>query len=133
MLRTPPRIAVLCTNQAMVQDTGTYTFTATNYSGHTGVKLVVLADTEVGTALLDIKIQGKNTAENAWYDIPGASLAQISANQTASIDLVIHPAITAVANRAVSQVVPREIRVVFTLTDATTEGFTVTAELHFIP
>ena len=133
MLRIAPKVDVLCTNTAMVQDTGTYNYDRTNYSGYSGVKLVILADTEVGTALLDVKIQGKNTAENAWYDIPGASLAQISANQTTSIDLVIHPAITAVANRAVSQVVPREIRVVFTLTDATTEGFTVSAELHWIP
>ncbi len=96
-------------------------------------KLKIFADTEVGTALLDIKLQAYNYTEAAWYDIPGASLAQITANATVSVDLVIGPGLTAVTNRVVSQPLPGRIRVVAVVTDATTEGFTVNGEFEYLP
>ncbi len=127
-----PKTIALFTNTAMVQDTGTYSSIQTNRWGYTRARISVKAASEVGTAFLDVKVQTYNTVTNEYYDMAGASLAQISA-ATGPIDLVIGPGLTAVANRVVSQPLPGQFKVVFVITDATTEGFTVNAEIEFLP
>lgn len=103
---------------------GVYTSTEiVNDQGYNTLILRTMPNTEVGTASFDLKVQGYDDLEATWYDIAGASLAQITANRTTPIDLVIGP-YTAVANRVVSQPVPHRTRVVVTLGAATTDGFT---------
>jgi hypothetical protein len=95
-----------------------------NAEGYRTLIVRTMPNTEVGTATLDLKVQAYDALEATWYDIAGASLAQISANRTTPIDLVIGP-YTAVANRVVSQPLPHRMRVHVTLATATTDGFTL--------
>jgi hypothetical protein len=129
----PPKTVPVWTQQVMTDDGDIYTYELANNLGYTRGVLRVFADTEVATATLDIKLQAYHDVEAAWYDIPGASLAQITANASVSIDLVIGVGLTAVANRVVSQVLPKRIRVHATCGDATGDGFTVNAEFEFLP
>jgi hypothetical protein len=129
----PPKQIILWNQQVMTDDGDVYTAEVFNTLGYTRGVLRVFADTEVATATLDFKVQAYNDVEAAYYDIPGASLVQITANQTVSIDLVIGVGLTAVANRVVSQVLPRRLRVHATCGDATGDGFTVNAEFELLP
>jgi hypothetical protein len=126
-----PQAQPLWTNEAMVDDTATYTSDEiVNLQGYSGIIFRVMADTEVGTATLDIKVQAYCTVEAAWYDVAGASLAQITADQTTPIDLILGP-LTAVANRVVAQPPHRRMRLHATVAESTTEGFTVSAEYEW--
>lgn len=121
----PTKFIPVWTDKVMVQDTGTYNSDEiVNNLGYAKANFIVKVETEVGTALFDFKLQEYFEGDAAWFDIPGASLAQISAATT--INLVIGSGLTAVANRVVSQPVPRRMRAVATIGDATTEGYTVT-------
>lgn len=127
--KLPRKVFPVFSNAARVQDSSPYNSTDQfNKMGYNGLILRVKALSEVGTATLDIKVQAYDTLVGAYYDIAGASLAQITANASASIDLIIDPRITAVSNRAVAQPVPYRWRVVATIGDATTEGFTFGVE-----
>jgi hypothetical protein len=101
-----------------------------NDMGYRTLILRTMPNTEVGTCTFDLKVQAYDDLEATWYDIAGASLAQITADRTTPIDLVIGP-YTAVANRVVSQPLPHRMRVHVTLAGAA-EGFTfgVSYELH---
>ena len=127
-----PKATALWTNKVMVQDTATYASPeVVNLQGFSGVIFRVFADSEVGTATLDIKTQAYCEVEAVWYDIAGASFAQITANATVPVDLIIGPSLAAVSNRVVAQPVHRRMRLYATVGDATTEGFTVSAEAEF--
>lgn len=95
-----------------------------NALGYEVLIIKTMPNTEVGTATFDLKVQAYDEVEAVWYDIAGASLAQITADRTTPIDLVIGRGLTAVANRVVSQPVPRRTRVHVTLGAATTDGYT---------
>ena len=123
----PTKIQNLWNAEEMVQDTGTYTSAEiVNNLGYTRVQFLVKIASEVGTSTFDFKVQEYFESAGAWFDIPGASLAQQSAATT--IDLVIGAGLTAVANRVVSQVVPRRMQAICTIGDATTEGYTATVD-----
>ena len=129
-LKTNP----LFTNRVMTDDGDVYiSDEIVNALGYTGLQIRVMADTEVATATLDVKVQAYMAVEGVWQDIAGASLVQITANQTTPIDLVIDPRATAVANRVVSQPVPARSRVHVTCGDASGDGFTVSAEYTLYP
>jgi hypothetical protein len=87
---------------------------------------------KTGSGTLDIKVQGYDEMSAVWYDIAGASLVQISANRTTAIDLIIGRSLTAVANRVVSTVLPKRVRVHTTLGASGADGFTygIETELH---
>ena len=125
----PPKILNLWNAEAMVQDTGTYNSSdIVNALGYQTATFLVKIASEVGTATFDFKLQQYFETDGAWYDIPGASLAQQTAETT--ISLVIGVGLTAVANRVVSQPVPHTMRAVCTIGDATTEGYTVTVDVE---
>lgn len=77
---------------------------------------------------LDIKIQSKCLTTGVYHDVPGASFTQKTA---AGSDLLsVHPAMAAVANKAVSQVLGSAIRAVCTI-GGTTPSFTFS--LTYVP
>ena len=133
MMIPAPKTVTFWNQKVMTDDGDVYTHELATPRGYTRGVLRILADTEVATATLDIKLQSYNSVEAAWYDLAGASLVQITANQTTSIDLVIGPGYTAVANRVVSQPLPKRLRVHATCGDATGDGFTVNGEFEFLP
>jgi hypothetical protein len=104
-----------------------------NALGFNTLILRTMPEGEAGTATLDIKVQAYDDLTAVWYDIAGASLAQISANRTTPIDLVVGP-FTAVANRVVSQPLPHRMRAHCTLATSGTDGFTfgISYELHCV-
>ncbi len=104
-----------------------------NALGYTRLVIRTEADTEVATSTLAIKLQAYNDQSGDWYDMPGASLATISANATTPIDLVVGPGITAVSNRAVSTVLPRRMRVHATIATSGTDGYTFGVEYELLP
>ena len=125
----PAKFINLWNDEVMVQDTGTYNSAeVVNALGYQTATFLVKIASEVGTATFDFKLQQYFETDGAWYDIPGASLAQQTAATT--ISLVVGVGLTAVANRVVSQPVPRRMRAVCTIGDATTEGYTVTVDVE---
>lgn len=113
-----------------VRTAATYTSSEiVNRLGYGRLVVRLFADTESGTSTIDLKIQAYDEVSALWYDVAGASLAQVSANMTVPIDLVIGPGITAVNNRAVSQVVPQRCRVSMTI-GGTSFRTSVEYELH---
>jgi hypothetical protein len=129
-----PQAQALWTNQAMIDDTDSGVYTSrsiVNTQGYSGIIFRYIADTEVGTATFDMKVQAYLTADDDWYDIAGASITQVTANMSVPLDLIISPSITAVANRAVAQPVHRTMRVIATVAESTTEGFTVSVEYEW--
>jgi hypothetical protein len=111
---------------------GVYTSSEIVNPGYSRLVLRTMPAAEVGTATFDLKVQGYDAITAVWYDIAGASLAQISANRTTAIDLILGAGLTAVANRVVSTVIPKRMRVHVTLGASGTDGFTfgVEYELH---
>jgi hypothetical protein len=103
-----------------------------NDLGYNTLILRTMPEAEVGTATIDIKVQAYDELTAVWYDIAGASLAQISANRTTPIDLVVGVNLTAVANRVVSQPLPNRMRAHCTIATSGTDGFTfgIGYELH---
>lgn len=96
------------------------TITATTNSndqqnlGRRGLRLVLDVTAISGTSpTLDVKLQAKDFASGKYIDITGAAFAQKTA--TGTDDLVIYPGITSTANRRVSDVLPREWRIVATV------------------
>jgi hypothetical protein len=131
--RLPVKRGTCLTSAARTTETGP-TFTSdeiVNRMGYSVLVLRTMPNTEVGTATFDLKVQGYDEMTATWFDIAGASLAQISANRTTPIDLVIGQNLTAVANRVVSQPIPERTRVHVTIAGAAS-GFTfgVEYELH---
>lgn len=93
----------------------------TNFNGR-GVKLGinVTADS-AGTALVVVTIQGKDTVSGQYYTIlSSASIAAVGFST-----LTVYPAITATANVAASDVLPRTWRVSVTVSGAGTATATV--------
>jgi len=78
-----------------------------------GVRVYLVTTAEAGTSTLDLKVQSYNAASGTFVDIPGASLAQMSATGTGT--LTIYPGIAETANVSVSDAVGRRIRIVVTL------------------
>ena len=101
----------------------------TNKMGYSTLIVRLFANTEVSTSTVDLKIEAYDETSNIWYDVPGASLAQVTANMTDPIDLVISPFVAAVTNRAVSTVIPDRCRVVLTV-GGTSFNCSVEYELH---
>jgi hypothetical protein len=96
-------------------------------SGSNGMFVLNITAVSGTTPTLDIKLQLK-VAAGLYIDIPGAAFAQKTA--TGTDYLIVHPAITVVANKAVSQCLGDVIRAVSTI-GGTTPSFTYT--LTYIP
>lgn len=90
----------------------TYNSASFASGGRRGIRLYVDATIEVGTATLDVKLQGRDVASGDWVDVPGASFAQISAVTAAPVSLTVYPGVAETANESVSDVVPSAWRVV---------------------
>lgn len=126
------KATALWTQQVMTDDTEIYTSPEIiNSQGYSGIIFRVFADTEVATATLDIKVQAYMETEGAWYDIANASFAQITANATVAVDLILTPGIASVANRAICQPPHRRMRLHATAGDASGDSFTVNAEYEW--
>jgi len=98
-----------------------------------GVKIYLkVGSLNAGT--LDAKVQTKDPTidgEDGWTDIAGASWPQKSAVDSDSDPLTIYPGIAETANETVSDVLPRDWRVHFTLAGGATESL-VTVGAHYI-
>lgn len=70
---------------------------------------------------LDVKIQAYDAVSGTYVDVTGAAFAQKTGTGTSR--LVVHPALTASANVAVSQLAPEMFRAVATI-GGTTPSFT---------
>lgn len=92
---------------------------------HRGVIVNVVTTNKASSASLVAKIQGK-TKLGAYYDLPGAATAAITTNTTTT--LVMRPGVAATANASVPQPLPRQWRVVLTLSGGTYDA-SVTADL----
>lgn len=101
-----------------------------NYDGVCkGKGLILLLDISAVTGTnptLDIKLQrrtinaGSDGATLAVIDIPSASFAQKTS--TGTLDLVVYPGLTGVANRVVTNVVAGPFRVVMAIAGTFTAG-----------
>lgn len=109
-------------------DTGAKTATGNgatqaNYNAK-GATVVCNIGTVSGTTPTAVfKLQGSADGGTTWYDIAGAATASITA--TGVSVLQVYPGVAAVANAAVSTVLPRTWRVVWTI-GGTTPSFTIT-------
>lgn len=102
----------------------------TNYNGRS-VKFVLDVGTVTGTSpTLDVKIQGKDTLSGTYQDITGAAFTQ-KTSSTSTDDLTIALGITIVANRSISNVVPRIFRAVATIA-GTSPSFTFSLSANVI-
>lgn len=93
----------------------------TNFNGR-GVKLGInITADSAGTALVVVTIQGKDTVSGQYYTIlTSASLATVAFST-----LTVYPAITATANVAASDILPRTWRASVTVSGAGTASATV--------
>lgn len=89
-----------------------------------GVK-VVLNMTAVGTGSVTLSIQGKDAASGAYYTI--LTGAAVVANGVTVY--TIYPGVTAAANSAVADVIPRTWRVLVTANNVNPTSYTVGASL----
>jgi hypothetical protein len=90
--------------------------------GAKGIRLTLDITAATGTTpTLDVKLQSKDFVSGKYVDITGAAFAQKTG--TGTDDLVIYPGITSTANRRVSDVLPRDWRIVATV-GGTTPSFT---------
>lgn len=109
-------------------DTGakTATFngaTQTNYNA-AGATIVINMGTVSGTTpTLTAQVQGSADGGTTWYNIAGAVTPTI--NATGVTTLVVYPGVAAVANAAVSSVIPRTWRLAYTI-GGTSPSFTIT-------
>lgn len=78
-----------------------------------GIRVILATTAEAGTSTLDVKVQTFSGSSGTYIDIPGASIAQMTATGTSV--LTIYPGITASANVAVSAPIARKLRIVVTL------------------
>jgi hypothetical protein len=116
-----PRIEVTLVSSAA----RTATFNSDDYSdlsGGSGLFMLNITAASGTTPTLDIKLQNK-VASGVYIDVPGASFTQKTT--TGTDYLIVHPAITVSANKAVSQCLGSAFRVVNTI-GGTTPSFTYT-------
>ncbi len=92
-------------------NSGNATYGHYNYT-HRGVKLHVDIDSVTGTGTIDCKVQGRDPVSGSWVDITSASTGADTAGTT---ELTIYPGIAETANVSVSDVLPRNWRVVATV------------------
>lgn len=105
---------------AVIAADSTYTGAAQDTPYHKGVTIDVVTSAETDTGSIVVKLQRKiGTA--TWVDIAGATTAAITTETTTTLTLC--PGITASANVAISQPLPRNWRVV--ATEAAGGSFTV--------
>jgi hypothetical protein len=76
--------------------------------------LAFIDATEDVAGTLDVKFQTKHPRLDQWFDIPGASIAQLSA--TGNVVLFVGAYIPAIANSSVPAIIGNKIRAVATLT-----------------
>ena len=86
-----------------------------------GVIIVVDRTAEAGTHALVVKIQGKCETSGKYYDI----LASASLETVATTVLRVYPGITAAANAAASDLLPRTWRVVLDHTKTSSSTMTL--------
>lgn len=88
-----------------------------------GIRLQASVTAAAGTSpTLDIKLQVRNPAGGAAFDMPGAAFAQIT-DADGDQDLVIYPGVAETANVSVSDALPRQWRLVCTQA-GTSDSFT---------
>ena len=96
-----------------------------------GVRLYLDITAAGGTTpTLDVKVQTKDPVSGKYIDMAGASFAQKTG--TGTDELVIHPAIAASANAAVSDAMPLTWRVVATFGADSNETFTFSVGAAYI-
>jgi len=78
---------------------------------------------------LDVKVQAKDPVAGGYFDIPSAAFAQKTS--TGSDDLTVYPGIAETSNETVSDVIPRDWRVVATL-GGSSPNFTFSLGAHYL-
>ena len=102
----------------------------TNYISK-GVRLYLDITARVGTnPTANFKVQVKSSLTGNYHDLAGASFAQKIAVGTD--ELIIYPGIGETANRAVSDVLSREWRIVFTVGGTATPTFTFSINAEYL-
>jgi len=95
---------------------GTTTVNVTNRN-MVGMSIFVHVTVVGGGGSVVVKLQAQDpSVAGTWFDIPGATTAAIAAPGDALLQ--IHPALTPVANQAVSALIPRNLRVSSTVAGA---------------
>jgi hypothetical protein len=93
----------------------------TNDSGRGGLFLVNVTAVTGAAPTLVVRIQVQDPVSLAWFDIPGAATASITASGL--YVLAVYPGVAAVANAAVNYPLPRNYRAAWAIT-GTTPSFT---------
>lgn len=81
------------------------------------------------TPTLDVKVQSKDSLTGKYVDIPGAAFSQ--KNGVLTDQLVVYPGVAVSANKAVSNVLPRNWRIVYTI-GGTTPSFTFAVSAAYV-
>tara|TARA_R100000963_G_C4607021_1_gene78717 strand:- start:184 stop:585 length:402 start_codon:yes stop_codon:yes gene_type:complete len=96
-----------------------------------GVRLFLDITAASGSSpTLDVKVQAKDPLGGLYVDMVGAAFAQ--QNSTANLDLVIYPGVAASSNRRVSDIIPKNWRVVATL-GGSSPNFTFSVLVEYLP
>ena len=98
--------------------------------GAAGLLLILNISAVSGsTPTLNVKLQSKDPISGNYVDVPGAAFAQ--QNSTGTLQLVVHPAVAAVANVAIAQGVGHTFRAVATIAGGT-PSFTFSLSGHYL-
>lgn len=97
-----------------------------------GGKFCVDITAEVGTATLDLKLQGKDNLSGTYFDIPGAALDQKD-SITQDDCLTVYPGIAETSNESVSDLLPRIFRVIATVGTGGSSSFTFSVGASLTP
>ena len=95
--------------------------------GWRGVVLFLNITAEDGAITLTPKVQVLDPVSGAWVDLAGAVFAAQTATTAAPVMLTIYPGIAETANVSVSDVLPRNWRVVATMSGTTSMTFSIGA------
>ena len=123
--------------QLTVQASAKKTAGTINFDGFNrgkGIKIMLSVTAASGTTpTLDVKLQGRDKVNGIFLDVPGALFVQQTG--AATLDLVVAPGVTAVANRAVNTGVPGGYRIVHTVggTFVGAEGVTYSISVIELP
>jgi hypothetical protein len=101
------------------------------YRDAKGIALFLNISAVGGTPTIDVKLQAYNEVSDSWIDVPGAAFPQKTG--TGLSLLTVYPGIAAVANVAVSQVLPHVFQVVAVIGNAGGDTATFTVSGVIIP
>ena len=94
-------------------------------TGFAGLRAVIDITTFSGTGSLTVTVQGLDPVSGKFYTL----LASAALAATGTTDLVVYPGCVAVANRVANVPLPRDVRVIVAVGDASSQTYSVGLQL----